>query len=235
MIYKTEPVKVFLNGKYSNIFTLIDTEDVDLVNQYKWYLSTAGYAVTTYHKSGCSKMDPNRNVNQSLARLILNNPDGVVDHIDRNRLNNTKSNLRVVDYKINSWNTKQKVNPTTGYIGIYASKVGTFYALVSGKHIGTYSSAELAAKARDLYIINQRGLDHARLNLNFDISDLPLEVTRMSVSDLRGVSFSRTRKARCKWRVVYKKKHYGWFLTEEEARSTLKLIKENESKKSRII
>jgi HNH endonuclease len=236
-ICKTDSVKVFLNGKHSHLFTLVDLEDLDLVNQYKWYLSSVGYASTTYHRLGCGKGDCNRNVNQSLSRLLLGNPDGVVDHIDRNPLNNTRANLRVVDSQTNSWNIKQQPNLTTGFIGVSVDNKSSYKASVWNKTIGYYKTAEDAAKARDLFIIEQRGLENARLNLNFDPKDLPLKVnpipkrnTNIRTSNTPCVSIAIARKAKCKWRVVYKKQHYGWFLTEQEAIAKINSIKANENK-----
>ena len=57
-----------------------------------------------------------------LAILYLPNPDNlpVVDHIDRNRLNNDLSNLRWVTISTNAINCKLRKTNTTGYRHIYS-------------------------------------------------------------------------------------------------------------------
>jgi hypothetical protein len=80
---------------------------------------------------------------------ILDSPEWIADHIDRNSLNNTRTNLRKVDNVIsgrnrNGWGEIK-------YRGV--SKNGKNYAAViqvdgKKKHLGTYPSAELAFAAR---------------------------------------------------------------------------------------
>lgn len=49
-------------------------------------------------------------------------PIGVIDHINRVRTDNRIENLRDVSQAENVRNTEPKVNPDTGYIGIYLDK-----------------------------------------------------------------------------------------------------------------
>ena len=67
---------------------IIDAEDLDLVIKYKWVLGTWGYAETKT-KNRCTLMQ----------RLILNefSINKIPDHDNRNKLDNRKSNLRIVD------------------------------------------------------------------------------------------------------------------------------------------
>ena len=45
-------------------------------------------------------------------------PKGVIDHLDRNRLNNVISNLRDVPRSLNQKNSKRNRNNTSGYNGV---------------------------------------------------------------------------------------------------------------------
>lgn len=78
---------------------LIDEEDYDLVQSFgKWYLSDTGYAVKKTRVQGVSKTF-------RMHRVINNTPDGMVtDHINGNRLDNRKSNLRTVTQMLNTQN-----------------------------------------------------------------------------------------------------------------------------------
>lgn len=78
----------------------IDFEDYERVALYRWYLNADGYAFIAYAKDRKTT---------GMHRYVLgleNNDNGMhVDHIDRNPLNNTKANLRVVTPSVNMLNT----------------------------------------------------------------------------------------------------------------------------------
>ena len=83
----------------------IDLEDVDLVNKHKWSYA-AGYCYN--HKNKIH-----------LHNLILNripNKNTTVDHINRDRMDNRKSNLRIVDYSLNGFNKGKQSNNTSGHV-----------------------------------------------------------------------------------------------------------------------
>jgi len=83
--------------KISNQDVLIDDEDFDKVSQYNWYIAKHGYVRMT-----------NRSKTY-LHHLIIGKKSGlVVDHIDRNKLNNKKENLRHVTRAQNNANRESK-------------------------------------------------------------------------------------------------------------------------------
>lgn len=90
-----------------------------------------------------------------LHRLITNAPKGmVVDHIDRDPLNNTRANLRVCTQAENMRNRRAQVNNSTGCKGVRENrnlKRPTFTANISidGKrhHLGSFRTKEEAAAA----------------------------------------------------------------------------------------
>ena len=199
----------------------MDDEDLRLVEGYKWYLSTAGYACNITHKKGCTKNDKGRNIGLFMHRLITGARVGQqVDHINGNRLDNRRCNLRIVTHKENTWNTKKRENKT-GYTGVKQESENVFCARLSTKVIGYYDTAVKAAQARDLAAIAARG---ELAVLNFDKGSLPLNVAALPprnvgnrTSKVVGVSFARKRVAKNKWRVVKNGKHLGWFETEQQA------------------
>lgn len=93
----------------------IDDEDVELVSKYKWHLSR-GYAVSTSKKIRMHRLVMNQ-INHSY--------ESEIDHINRNRLDNTKVNLRIVSRLINCHNSGATRNSKTGVKGI--SIRGRFY------------------------------------------------------------------------------------------------------------
>lgn len=93
-----------LYGKYGiGQYAIIDSDDFNLVNQYKWYLHKDGYLRSFTFVIGTSRgatTTANRykgkTVVQKLHRLIIDTPKGMeTDHVNRNKLDNRKSNLRI--------------------------------------------------------------------------------------------------------------------------------------------
>lgn len=96
--------------------TKIDKDDVCFVREFKWRLSNGGYAVTSI------KMDTGtgRQKILKLHRMIANvlEDDCIVDHIDRDRLNNSKENLRIATVLENSQNRSVPNINSSGVMGV---------------------------------------------------------------------------------------------------------------------
>lgn len=77
---------------------IIDAEDVNKIRYTKWKLSSSGYAANTPKFSGSNK---------HMHREILGT-DQFVDHINHNKLDNRKCNLRIVTKAQNMMNSNFK-------------------------------------------------------------------------------------------------------------------------------
>lgn len=85
--------KILLNN---NNYAIVDDEDFEFLNKFNWHKSETGYAVR------CEKRKTIR-----MHRLIVNCPDDMlVDHINGNRLDNRKQNLRICTFNENIRNRK---------------------------------------------------------------------------------------------------------------------------------
>lgn len=76
----------------------------------------------------------------------------LLDHIDRNKLNNKIENLRECDKKVNSWNRDKQANNTSGFRGVSWNKAaGKWHAYIKikgkRKHLGLFNTPEEASKA----------------------------------------------------------------------------------------
>lgn len=110
--------------------TLIDLDDVERVKKYKWFFSGHGYVVNSEYVK--------------LHRFITNCPKSMeVDHINHNKLDNRKSNLRICTHKQNCMNVSDNVK------GIHYDKSrNKWMAYIKGKNLGRFDTKEEAIKVR---------------------------------------------------------------------------------------
>lgn len=102
-IIYSDYAEIVIIYKEKEIRTKIDIEDINLVNQYKWYFDR--YIKT---REG-----------QYIHRIIMNCPnDLVVDHINGDKLDNRKENLRICTQQQNKFNHKTYKTNISGYSGI---------------------------------------------------------------------------------------------------------------------
>jgi len=136
---------------------IVDDEDVEKILQHKWHLQN-GYVYSS--KVG------------TLHRFILNMPRKKmflqVDHINGNKLDNRKINLRPVF----SFQNQQNKKSSKEFKGIHknnTSKQDRWSAIICYRgdsiYIGTYTNKYKAAKAYDIYAKKLFG-EYAKLNFD---------------------------------------------------------------------
>ena len=107
-LFKDYGVGYFHNT--NNMF-LFDIEDYDKIKEICWHENGNGYAC---HKS---------KKNLFVHRIVINAKENeIVDHINRNRLDNRKSNLRIVSSSENIVNSKLRRDNTSGIKGVSWNK-----------------------------------------------------------------------------------------------------------------
>jgi hypothetical protein len=127
-------------------FALIDDQDFDLVNQFKWHLSSHGYAIT----------ELGRGIFIYMYKLINKTPNGFeTDHINRNKLDNRKENLRSVNKVINARNRGENKNNTSGYKGVSWDRNIKKWAVYLWKNykkinLGYFDDLQKACEARKI-------------------------------------------------------------------------------------
>ena len=95
---------------------LVDDEDFEWLNQWKWCFISIGYAVRS-ERTG--KRSGNKTRRIYMHRQINKTPDNLeTDHINRNRLDNRKENLRSVTHSQNISNMKMFITNTSGCTGV---------------------------------------------------------------------------------------------------------------------
>lgn len=150
--------------------TIVDNEDFDYLNQWKWHFHNNGYAVRTINSGGGRKL--NKTTQLKMHRVIVNTPkDFMTDHINGNRLDNRKVNLRICTNLENSWNARsykrsRKDGKVSKYKGVYC-EAGKWRSKIQYKgkkiHIGMFKSEVEAALAYNSFAKKLFG-EYSRLN-----------------------------------------------------------------------
>ena len=132
---------------------LADAEELEKLKRYSWCVSKQGYAVA--------------NVNGKVVKinryiLGLDNCEGkIVDHINRNKLDNRKANLRFCTQKDNARNISVSKNSKSKVLGVRKTKHGTYNVRIVADrkeyHIGNFETIEDAIFARHKAEIKYHG------------------------------------------------------------------------------
>jgi hypothetical protein len=159
-----------------------------------------------------------------MHRQIMGEPEGLlVDHIDRDGLNNRRSNLRTCDSEGNARNRSRRRDNTTGFKGVYRGKdcIG-WIAKIQDTYLGMYPTAEEAARAYDTAAVRTFG-EFASLNFPDDFRPVEpslSDLNRKNTSGFTGVQ-RVVRKGKVRWwaRIFEGKKiiHVGTYNSPEEA------------------
>lgn len=148
-IDETKLAIIFKNGGR----VVIDSEDYDLVKDYRWREYRGKTNITSYAVCTTSAKVPGVRTSVLMHKLILRT-DCLIDHKDQNGLNNCKDNLRVATPAQNSSNKNKLLRNSSGYIGVWRDKVRKkWVAEISSenkkKFLGYFDSSMEAALARD--------------------------------------------------------------------------------------
>lgn len=125
---------------------MIDDEDVATITKHSWHFKDNGYAMRSTERNGEKK-------SFYMHRELLNAPKGMaVDHINHDKLDNRRSNLRLCTIGQNNRNMRMNKH---GFKGVsWDTARGRFKATISvnnkSMNIGRFDTAEEAALYYDV-------------------------------------------------------------------------------------
>ena len=151
----------------NGMIAIVDDEDYEELNKYNWFIQKQDsnlYARRSIYVGDNKR----RTIRMHRQILGLKHKDGMVgDHVNRNTLDNTKSNLRVVTQSKNNQNHGGYSHNTSGCNGVCWNKCNNkwqAYIKVNSEQInlGNYSYIEDAVEARRLGEIEYWGAERRR-------------------------------------------------------------------------
>lgn len=126
---------------------IVDDEDYDFLMQWKWHITSLGYACRR------EKISKGKYINIWMHREIAKTSDGMVtDHINCDTIDNQKNNLRCCTQSQNLMNQRNQVGKTSKFKGVSWCKTYRKWNAKIQKdrkqlNLGYFSSEEAAANA----------------------------------------------------------------------------------------
>lgn len=222
--------KIPLRNKNKEIidYCLVSSEDFDILNKYKWCIGE-GYVMGTINK----KM---WRIHRYIMIEILNNKHDKIkiDHINSNKLDNRRENLRIVTHSENVRNSNKRKNTSSKYIGVSKNhnKWGVYIKIDKNTLYASYDFEEHAAYQYNLWIDKYKVI-HAKKN-DLDKPEDFVEYIKPNKSENLPIGVTKINN---KYKVSFKHKYIGSFDTIKEASYKYQeLLKEfNENKLKEIL
>lgn len=121
-------------------------------SDYGWLTEMSKWQFDRY--AFCTRKVNGKYKSIRMHRLIMDPPDGmVVDHINGDKLDNRRENLRVVSQRENAINRHVPPGSSTGLYGVYwDNSKRKWRAMLGQTIIGRYETPEIAAAAYNKFV-----------------------------------------------------------------------------------
>lgn len=151
--HQNEQMNTVSFGRFSIMWSaktpaiIVDTDIAEKVCHRMWCIDSGGYPVTNCGGTLVRLFD------YVMAQENDCKPKGYyVDHVNYDKLDNRRQNLRLVTPTESAHNMPRKVNNTSGVTGVSKTKQGTYRAYITANHkridLGRHNNIEDAISAR---------------------------------------------------------------------------------------
>lgn len=126
-------------------YALVDSDDFERLNKFRWCVGKTSFHYYAMRRDGRKTM--------FMHRFITNAPNGyLVDHKNKNSLDNRKENLRICTAQQNRRNNSLSKLSTSGYKGVsWNKRIGKWSAYIRANykkiHLGYFEDKIEAAHA----------------------------------------------------------------------------------------
>jgi len=125
----------------------VDDADYKELSKHNWSLSTYGYAVRN------KRLGKNSRTIEYMHKIVCSSAGSQTDHINGDRLDNRRANLRLCSPAENARNRKLQKNSTSGYSGVLFHKANSKWKarikhMGDWIHLGYFIDKEDAIRAR---------------------------------------------------------------------------------------
>jgi hypothetical protein len=212
--------------------TIVNYEDYENVSKYKWWLTQGGYAQSIIDKKSIR-------LHQFILGKHIDN-QYVIDHINNDKLDNRRINLRFCSKQLNAHNRKKNIINSSIYKGVRIKnnrQSCSWVANYGSKHLGAFKSEKEAVNAYDTYCYQLFG-DDAVMNLNYTQEEKEIMKTKIIGKKIRelpiGVSFCKIKQ---KYEVKFNCKFLGYTNSIKDATELYNCTKDkfiNDKEKNRL-
>ena len=127
-------------------FAIVDDDDYEYINQFYWHYYIGNNKNTGYAKKGLN----GKSIRMHRLIMKVDNRNVIIDHINRNGLDNRKCNLRISTYSQNRANSANSKKSTSIYKGVHWHKAHKKWACSIRKdkklyHLGYFKIEKDAA------------------------------------------------------------------------------------------
>lgn len=200
-----------LRNKYKEIigYTKVSEEDYIHLSQFKFYKTNDGYV-----KSSKLSYLSIYIIKSLMEKDIPINY--IVDHINNDKLDNRRNNLRVLSLADNIRNREKNKNSTSKYYGVCKSIKNNKYCTsicINGKNYRSYYEHEIHAAHAYNLLIKKYNIDGAKFNeIDIELIKNFIEYEKKEKELPKGVCLRNK-----KYTVTFNNKYIGVYNTKEEA------------------
>lgn len=151
--------KILIRGKRGfGKFAIVDNNDFGWLDKANWWLSKDGYAYTTFERS-----------NLMMHRMLLRvSRSEQVDHINHDKLDNRRKNLRIVSSQQNNFNRLKRSDSKSKFKGVNIVSANKFRAMIKTKDYKWQKTFETELDAAKAYDLKAKELFGEYTSLNFN-------------------------------------------------------------------